>query len=1593
MAQYVINVKINETSLTNARNELLSLANLAANISVPTSPVRAAQQRQAVAQGARQQTISQSTSGGSNVAAVNAEAKAVDGLTSKHQELVNTLTRSAAAGNARAGAQLAELKETGGEVGVLTAQTARLAAAGKLSFGTTATQVGLIATKLTLWSAAGAVIASVLAVVGKLAENVADVNDAMIGLRRVTGNVGSSIGGAFDRQLAAEGIIKNMRDLNVGAKEAATAAFEMGKAYGNLPEALAASRTALLANKVAEIDLAQASQQLVQVSNAFGLSGFQQERVLDKLNAQQNTLGVNIGKTLEATARAAAVTRSAGGTLNQLVARTAVGIRFTGFAPETVARSQARLAQQVLSSKGQKQIISALQSSRAGKSILEEILVPGDPSRLQNDVDKIFNTISRNFQDLGAQQKNAVAEALTGGRQGGLSVITGALLENGPTVDKQAKIAATSQGASFKELDTVLSSVREQVKSIGTEFAVLGANVERSGFLGVVAVLLASLKSILTVTNDIFGLFNSLPGIPRQFFASVAGLALLLKGASKIAPSQALFSPGGSITGALRQRKEAAAAQIAGEEAAAGIRSTSLTQAQLHERNMIEARLAGERAIAAARTGAQTIGVIPVQRPQVSGFTQQIRRSEEIQARTLAESKIVETKASTNNAVASTVASKQLGVLARTAGILSGVMGTLTRREVVATGQLQAQAAIAQRSTLANSASRFASRTGEVLRSPGGFLAGSILAQGAGSALQDAKPPGQTSIGGSSLQGFGTGLSAGLFTANPFIIGGAAIAGTAAGALNGIRKQNRELEDQVQAHSQFVAGVTDELDRSTKSVESKFGQIDIVETSPKKLNFKKEAEDRTDKIFQDLLPDPSEFDFSLPPEPGSGTGEAFGKSQRKKLIEELAKKDLLLSKELSATNQPIPSGPPKTKFTVEEFDQRNKIIDEQLQISALDISRGRDSIKSSMTKAERRQLDTIRILSSSKPGDSQAKFKIAGQNESVFRSIIDEFNAKGDIDRAKSLIKALSKNDQAFAVVLATATARQKEAIDSVVGGGGSTKQTIDALNAVASASGDSLAQQSSARKAGLKKNFGLTSQESIGLGIGEEVDELGNAKDDFLRSLNASVDAYNNGFISLQEFNRDISINIKRAGTLLRSADPLEVQQGRDILVQAQQVARQRLDNQIAQIDSDVGTGLRSEQGGSKQKINAIVSFLRNPSVQPGSQGAIQAQRELQEAVSGFFDAKIAAIKTEFEPLINNPNNTPEQKIALMNQEAQAILAATSGAGATAELSKAQIEGVGIALGLTVDLNRLLVINVGQALLKARGGILGSVLKFADVGQAVISALKTKAGGDIGKALKALQALGSAKGKGEADEIKNLASGVTGGGSGDDALQTAKDLLDARFELLKALARGDDVKVARLSLLQAKQAAGLAKSKADKIRAQAAIVNAQKDLNETILRDKIEEVDFLLSIEAITGEEAARRLQGFIKFAKGNKGSVRGLRQKIFQLLNQSKNDKTFGLPTEVPLPSILEIKRIIGVSKKIAEQQGTLNASKRNASRVGPGQGVSAGSTNINNKNTITIVVSKDSDLKKVRKELQNATSQTVKQNSFIGTNPGLF
>lgn len=400
--------------------------------------------------------------------------------------------------------------------GALTTEFLSAAARGDATLSEFRYQIGATIGKFAGWTAASAAVFGVLAAVRELGRGALDSLDSVNLLTRVINNV--------DRDQAAKGIGGLAEQFNLPIADVGQAVFQFAKIPENntVPKALEASRAALFAVKVGELDAADAGRLLISIQQGLGESSGSLVGHFDQVNQAQNKFGVGIRDTLSGLAKSIGAFKAAGGTFDQALAIITTSSRVTGRSGEQIGTALQRSA--------------GLVRRPINQQILREFGI--DP---QQGIGKIFEQAIGQSSRLSGRQRLRLATGLSTPQLA--PYLVGVL--NRPDLYKQVLKQTSpqaSRGSAQRELDRQLKGASEQLQRVLTEVQVLGEELARLGAFDALGLFLKGLNQSLQLMNGLIRLINELPEPVRKAGIYAAEFAAALALAKR-------FNVGGALIG------------------------------------------------------------------------------------------------------------------------------------------------------------------------------------------------------------------------------------------------------------------------------------------------------------------------------------------------------------------------------------------------------------------------------------------------------------------------------------------------------------------------------------------------------------------------------------------------------------------------------------------------------------------------------------------------------------------------------------------------------------------------------------------------------------------------------------------------------------------------------------------------------------------------------------------------------------------------------------------------------------------------------------------------------------------------------------
>jgi TP901 family phage tail tape measure protein len=492
--------------------------------------------------------------------------------------------------------------------GYLTSEFINAARRGQVTFRELGEQVGGTIGKFAGWTGAAAAVYGALGAVSALGRGAIDSNRGVNQLSRV-------ITSGFDTDAAQQKFRELAHEMNLPIGQVADAAYGMSKVFNNQTDALDATRQALFAVKVGELDAATATRYLTSIVAGFGLDAAQLPAVFDAINNAQNRFGGNVGQITAGVAKAAGSFRLAGGNYQQLISLIVAGTRLTGTSGENVGTAISRSASNVLTAAGQKRL------EAAGL----------DPSK---EYPQLLGQAFKEAHGASRTRVEEIARALVpaGGQFARVFV---PLLENVKLYNKVMKATDPEQakGSSVRELHKTLHSFSEQLSAVVNNLEQLGSGLAQAGALDVLGGAVFLLNQMLHASTEILDQFNQLPAPLRHalvIMAEIYGLTRLLRrfdvGASIPVGERGQLS---GIAGALRRPP----AQLEHAQVLRGLNDEQKFLGDARERTAQQAGLANYQALRSAQRHADLLSSGTATEQEIERSARQVVQREEEAAR------------------------------------------------------------------------------------------------------------------------------------------------------------------------------------------------------------------------------------------------------------------------------------------------------------------------------------------------------------------------------------------------------------------------------------------------------------------------------------------------------------------------------------------------------------------------------------------------------------------------------------------------------------------------------------------------------------------------------------------------------------------------------------------------------------------------------------------------------------------------------------------------------------------------------------------------------------------------------------------------
>lgn len=387
--------------------------------------------------------------------------------------------------------------------GALTTEFIQAASRGEVTIRELGFQTAATIGKFGGWLGAGAAIYGVVGALGALSRGALDAYSGVNLVQRV-----------ITRGVDPSALRKSFRDLsgefNLPIGTVTDAVYQMGKVFHNTDDAISASKAVLYSVKVGELDVADATRYLIAIVNGFQLPASQMAQVFDQINQAQNRFGITIEDVEAGLAKASGQFRQSGGDITHLIALITTAQKVTGNTGQVIGTALSRAPNFLRQAANQQALREfGIKASTNVQQVLE-------------DAFKISGKLS------GARLQDLAATIF--GPQYGARVGT-ALLANRPLFEDVLKKVqpGKAQGSAYRELQTALGGVDEQLQKILVTLQRVGSNLAEAGAFDSLFLLVRTLNSSLTAANSLLETFNQLPSGLRHALAILLQLSLAMR--------------------------------------------------------------------------------------------------------------------------------------------------------------------------------------------------------------------------------------------------------------------------------------------------------------------------------------------------------------------------------------------------------------------------------------------------------------------------------------------------------------------------------------------------------------------------------------------------------------------------------------------------------------------------------------------------------------------------------------------------------------------------------------------------------------------------------------------------------------------------------------------------------------------------------------------------------------------------------------------------------------------------------------------------------------------------------------------------------
>lgn len=421
----------------------------------------------------------------------------------------NELARVEAVGNARmqqSGAAIGVSADALRRHGALTTEFISAAKRGQVDIRELGYQVGATIGKFAGWTAAGAAVFAVAGAMSQLGRGAIDSLDGVNQLQRIIPNLNTEKAQQQFRDLSAE--------FNLPIGEVADVAYGMSKIFNDQTDAIKGTEAALFAQKVGELEAADATKYLTSITQGFHLEASQLMPVMDAINQVTNDFGGNVGQLTAGVGQASGSFRAAGGTWRELISLIETGAKVTGRTGPEIGTALRRTSEIISRPERRANIVELLG------------IDPRDAS-----VTEVLARAAKVIERAGPDLRSRVLRAITTPELASGRILP--ILQNFDLFRniEQSAAKSKSRGSAQRELERTLKAPSEEAGKFVNNLQRVGSALAQAGALDPFVLVLRGINETLSLATNLLEVFNAFPKPLRSaaFFLAqaAAGIAIL----------------------------------------------------------------------------------------------------------------------------------------------------------------------------------------------------------------------------------------------------------------------------------------------------------------------------------------------------------------------------------------------------------------------------------------------------------------------------------------------------------------------------------------------------------------------------------------------------------------------------------------------------------------------------------------------------------------------------------------------------------------------------------------------------------------------------------------------------------------------------------------------------------------------------------------------------------------------------------------------------------------------------------------------------------------------------------------------------------